>query len=401
MPLCRVAHLQAKAAAALRAAATGEDVPMLRQAVSGEHPLVAADVPSRAAAVAVLESLEGAVADGDLWPLTDEDEDDRLRVSAARALLNHGNRQALPLLGELLDSETTEVRVQAVRALRGSTGHYLDYSPFQAADERGPAADAWREWLAEHADSAELTVPLKDVDVLLGRTLVTNYTKREIVELDQNREVVWRETLTGVWGCQGLPNGHRLAASYTGKAVVEYDASGKVVWQYTDLPDKPYGVQRLPNGNTLVPCYDNELIEIRPDKSIAWQFRLPERAKAAQMLENGNVLLAYYTSGRVVEMNREGQVVWEVGNMQRPYFVQRLPDGHTLVANRTGDRVVEVDHDGKEVWSYVARPSLYAAQRLPGGNTLVVSSSGLVEVDRAGTVVWSRPESGMRGVCRY
>jgi hypothetical protein len=204
-----------------------------------------------------------------------------------------------------------------------------------------------------------------------------------------------------VWAVKGLPNGHRLISSYTAKFLVEYDASGKEIWKFEDLPNKPYSVQRLPNGNTLVPVYGNEILEIRPDKSFARRIRVPETVKWAEQLENGRILVVFYSTGRIAELDDQGSILWEVGGMGNPYSVERLANGNTLVANRRNNKVVEVDREGNMVWSYDAAPSLYRAQRLPDGNTLVVSSGGAVEVDAGGEVVWQKNENGLRGIDRY
>ena len=88
--------------------------------------------------------------------------------------------------------------------------------------------------------------------------------QNKVYETDAQGKVVWEQAVTGVWAVKGLPNGHRLISSYTDKFLVEYDAIGKEIWRFDDLPNKPYSVQRLPNGNTLVPIYGNEILEIRP-----------------------------------------------------------------------------------------------------------------------------------------
>jgi outer membrane protein assembly factor BamB len=400
VPVCEEQYLQEKAAAALRAIVGPQDVPVLREVAEGRHPLTGHDPASRVAAVTALEAVLGSGSDDLLRPLLG-DADEIVRTAAGRALLNHGNRAGLVGLGTLLESESPSVRVRAIRALRGATGQEIPFAPHDPPEQRQAAARQWQQWIAGQGQSAELIVPLREAEVLFGRTLLTNYTQQEIIELDAQGEIVWRAELPGVWACRGLPNGHRLVASYTGKMLVEYDATGEVVWKCVELPDKPYDVQRLPNGNTLVPCYNGEIVEVRPDHGIAWRLQLPERAKSAQALENGNILLVLYSSGRVVEIDRSGEVVWEAAGMDRPYSVQRLSNGNTLVANRTGNRVVEIDRQGTEVWSYEAKLSLYQAQRLPDGGTLVVGSSGVVEVDRQGREVWSLPQNGLRGAHRY
>ena len=70
------------------------------------------------------------------------------------------------------------------------------------------------------------------------------------------------------------------------RAVTEYDRSDRIVWELaeTDIPDVniavPAGIQRLPNGNTIV-CNWNardadgkdgaHIFEVTPDKRVVWQ----------------------------------------------------------------------------------------------------------------------------------
>ena len=301
----------------------------------------------------------------------------------------------------MLESEDVLVRTKAVRILQAFTGKHYEFLAHEDPQERAVQALAWKRWLEDDSPVARLHFPLDDLSTNFGRTLLANYSQRKVYELDADGNVVWEQDVAGVWTVRGLENGHRLVASYTGKFLVEYNNSGKEVWRFDDLPDKPYSIQRLPNGNTLVPIYGNELLEIRPDKTFARRISLPEPVKWAEQLENGRILVVFYTTGRIAELDELGHVLWQVGGMGQPYSVQRLGNGNTLVANRRNNQVVEVDRDGKVVWSYSSKPSLYRAQRLRNGNTLIVSSAGAVEIDPAGETVWERNESGLRGIDRY
>jgi len=101
-------------------------------------------------------------------------------------------------------------------------------------------------------------------------------------------EIVW------VWGLgildgqhqpTMLPDGHILIfdnGTYRGySTVVEMDPeSGEVVWQYEDRDDfySPYrsGVQRLPNGNTLICESDaGRIFDVTVEKEIVWDFYSP------------------------------------------------------------------------------------------------------------------------------
>ncbi len=78
-----------------------------------------------------------------------------------------------------------------------------------------------------------------------------------------------------------LRGGNTLIGCTNGNRVIEVDAAGKIVWQLTneDLPspliDDACGVQRLPNGNTVITSYHAgpgavHLLEVTRDKRVVW-----------------------------------------------------------------------------------------------------------------------------------
>jgi hypothetical protein len=81
-----------------------------------------------------------------------------------------------------------------------------------------------------------------------------------------------------------LDNGHTLVGCTLGNLVVEFDGAGKEVWRVTndDLPGWPIndacGVQRLPNGNTVITSHhaganEIKLTEVTRAKTIVWTYR--------------------------------------------------------------------------------------------------------------------------------
>ena len=80
-----------------------------------------------------------------------------------------------------------------------------------------------------------------------------------------------------------LENGNTLIGCTNGNRVIEVDADGKIVWSVTNddlgenLLDDACGVQRLPNGNTVVTSYHAKgnavkLLEITRDKKVVWRY---------------------------------------------------------------------------------------------------------------------------------
>lgn len=82
-----------------------------------------------------------------------------------------------------------------------------------------------------------------------------------------------------------LPDGNVLASLTHGNRVAEFDVQGRPVWLLTndDLPSPllkdPCGVQRLPNGNTVICSYgaggpdEVKLLEVTRDKKLVWTYK--------------------------------------------------------------------------------------------------------------------------------
>lgn len=92
-----------------------------------------------------------------------------------------------------------------------------------------------------------------------------------------------------------LPNGNTLISA--GGEITEYDADNRVVWRVDAewLPDIQFGtlagLQRLPNGNTIVCNWNTSdtgdrvgahIFELSPDKRVLWQVRGTHIGQVAQ-----------------------------------------------------------------------------------------------------------------------
>lgn len=80
-----------------------------------------------------------------------------------------------------------------------------------------------------------------------------------------------------------LKDGNTLIGCTNGNRVIEVDSKGKIVWSVTnedlgkDLIDDACGVQRLPNGNTVIASYHAsgdrvKLLEVTRDKKVVWTY---------------------------------------------------------------------------------------------------------------------------------
>jgi hypothetical protein len=122
-----------------------------------------------------------------------------------------------------------------------------------------------------------------------GNYLVPQLLDKVVREYSPAGKVVWEvKTPDMPFTAIRLDNGNTLIGCTLGNLVIEVDAAGKIVWQVTneDLPGKPIndacGVQRLPNGNTVITSHHStgdqiRLTEVTPEKKIVWTHRDPKK----------------------------------------------------------------------------------------------------------------------------
>ncbi len=115
-----------------------------------------------------------------------------------------------------------------------------------------------------------------------GNYLVPQLLDRVVREYTPEGKVVWEaKTPHMPFTAIRLDDGNTLVGCTLGNLVVEFDAAGKIVWQVTgeELPGQPIndacGVQRLPNGNTVITSHhargdEVKLTEINRAKKIVW-----------------------------------------------------------------------------------------------------------------------------------
>ena len=118
-----------------------------------------------------------------------------------------------------------------------------------------------------------------------GNYLVPQLLDKVVREYSPQGKVVWEvKTPNMPFTAIRLDNGNTLIGCTLGDLVIEVNKEGKTVWQVTndDLPGRPIndacGVQRLPNGNTVITSHhakgnDVKLTEVTADKKIVWTHR--------------------------------------------------------------------------------------------------------------------------------
>ena len=393
---CDEPYLKLGVRQALRESSQAEDEKLLRETIGSDNPELVI------AAIGALGAALKTDAAADLRKLA-KNESEAISLAAARALADQGDRTSFEPLLKLLESNDLEIRVAAVQTLRQSTGKQHNFVPYGDVVERKKSVAQWIEWVSSEGRTAKIHFPLKRVNFELGRTLIVDYGRNKVFELDASGEQVWETSgFQHPWSAIGLPNGHRLVSDYNGRKVVEFDAAGKEVWSKGALPASPFNLHRLENGNTLIACSDShKVIEVSPGGDQTWEITITGRPLDARRLHNGRTLVTLQSGNRVVEIDRAGKVHWELKGVKSPITAQRLANGNTLVAEVQGNRVSEWDRSGKLVWEQTGLQNPYSAQRLTSGNTLIVHAKDVREIDRNGKVIWKKEMSQLAHAMRY
>jgi HEAT repeat protein len=345
----------------------------------------AAEALVRTGIPAAIETSRKALADGS----TD------VRLRTALALVTHAkDKKSVPaligLLGELPQGIGWRVEDVLVR-LAGEGAPQVTLGGDDAARQR--CRDAWLAWWEKNAGTADLA-KLNAAPPMMGHTLLVLRDQRsgagKVMELNAKKEEVWKiEGLQLPIDAVMAGRDRVIIVEQTNK-VSERDLSGKVIW----IKPMPLasGVQRLPNGNTVVTAR-NQIVEFdsaNPPNEVFSHKRPQQDILAAQKLRNGEIVFVT-TTGSCVRIDAKGKEVrtFQAGRMYVAGGLEVLPNNHVLMTLKDG--VTEYDVDGRVVWqATVERPT--SVQRLPNGNTLVASglspTTAVAELDRAKQVVW-------------
>ncbi len=366
---------------ALAATARAEDVDQLRRAMASENRDV------RVAAIEALVEVLGAESRDDLNTHV-KDTDSHVRLSVARSMANLGFRESLPVLIELMNADGLEIRLVSNKTLRSLTGQRFQFFAYETEKSRQAAVKKWSDWLESEGATAELSFPLVDVKLELGRVLISDYQTNQVVEVNEKGEETWKIEISHPWGVQGTSNGHRVIATYQPSAIVEYDAKGNEVWRKDNVPGNAMGIDRLDNGHTLVACSSvNRVIEYRRDGTIAWEATVDGRPCDVQRLENGNTLIALIMADKVVEVDQSGEIVWQI-SVAKPLTAQRLENGNTLVSASNSNVAIEFDRKGQKAREIDLGVKCSAARQLSNGDTLVANDKFVRLVSPDGSTRW-------------
>ncbi|HEY7116844.1 MAG TPA: HEAT repeat domain-containing protein [Tepidisphaeraceae bacterium] len=397
LPLYGEEYVLAAGRDALKATTRPEDAALLRDAVAR------GPTEARVAAVGALAAILGDDALDPLRSLLD-DAEPRVKLAAARALADRGDRACLAPLVALLSSRDVRVRHASVTTLRALTGRRSDYAAWLDPDAQAAVIASWQQWLVRDARTVTLNYPVRcSTDGDMGRTLCCLYARNEIIEFDSAGRTTFSVSEPGgcPWACQGLPSGGRLVALYSANCLVEYRADGKERLRIP-VPGGPMSVQRLDNGNTLVACNNaQKVVEVDDAGKILWEVAMSGGPCDAVRLDNGHTLITLQNANSVVEIDSTGKETWKVEGLHTPRSATRLDDGNTLVCDLGSGKVIEFGPSGSEAWSQGGFASPFGAQRLASGTTLVSDTQSVKEIDRDGKVVSESKQQSLGRVWRY
>jgi outer membrane protein assembly factor BamB len=182
-------------------------------------------------------------------------------------------------------------------------------------------------------------------------------------------------------GFPGHPGFHVIIADQANQRIIVVGIfSGKIVWQYGTTGTAGNGPNQLNNPNS------------------------------AEVLENGNILIADESNNRVIEVTPAGAIVKTFtigGALNAAAFASRLPNGHTLISDSGNNRIVEVDNTDHIVWQYVTNtgansnpnPNPTRGIRLANGHTLISDQNNnrVIEVTASGRIVFQQGKTNVAG----
>jgi HEAT repeat protein len=316
------------------------------------------------------------------------DTDHKVRLRAAQGLLAGNERAAVRALVDLLKDAPPDLTTQAEEMLLGLAGETApEYAPGRS--DRTSDADRhanWVAWSREYGDRLDLA-RLAASPRSLGRTLVIEFNTNRVAEYDRAGKLLWQINANGPMDAQVLPGGRILVAESGAQRVTERDTKGKITWTHS-TDGEPVYCQRLPNGNTFIGLRAGAL-EINRAGKVVFSHAYPNGyLHSIHRMRNGHVL-TLSGSGNVMETNGNGRTVRTLTlDLKAAGEMIDLPGGRFLVSHYgAGGGVFEIDASGKRLWE---KSNLFACgvERLPNGRTLVGSDRRVLEIDRAGRVVW-------------
>lgn len=330
-----------------------------------------------------------------------EDPSDRVRLQVATLLLDLNEKNAFRTLVNLLTSDSVSIASRAERILRAVTEQEYGNISYSDKNKNRQIAAAWKKWQDENLVGAVLRLPLKDylrmTSRLNGNTLIAK-DSTVVIELDVDRNEVFRMQADGVLSAEKTAEGNYLLFSYSGQWLKEFSPEKKLVWEITGV--KFNNAMPLGNGNVLASVGPNSVVrEIDPKtKKTVWEYKTTWWPNDAYRLENGNTLIG--GKGGVVEVTPDKKVVWELKNPDSATIVvAKATENNGILIGWTNGMAKEMTRDKKVIWEYKA-PQLSDVFRDANGHTFIATSSQIIELDAEKKIVWKMPKQSKTATVR-
>ncbi len=227
----------------------------------------------------------------------------------------------------------------------------------------------------------------------------------------------------------GLPGCSNISNGCPDNRVFIVNHGGTIIWQYGQAGVTGSGPDQLntpvqslflvdfpghPGPHVLITDQGNQrIILVDLAKRIEWQYGTTgvsgsgpnqlNSPNSAEVLDNGDVLIADENNNRVLEITVAGRLVQTFtahGTLSGAAFASRLPDGDTLITDSNNNRIVEVDGSDNVVWQYFTNtspgsnptPLPTRAVRLRDGDTLISDqfNDRVFEIARSGRIVFQQ-----------
>jgi HEAT repeat protein len=327
-----------------------------------------------------------------------EDADPAVRLAVALALAEARDPRALPALASFIAQAPPDLGAQAEEFLSRLAGDAGPADLPEGDSNRGKRSTAWAAWaqtaknnpaaLGNLSTAARGRVGSASGGSLRGYTLLVQQQENMVTALGPDGKQRWALTgLEGPLDAQVLANRHILVAE--SNRVTERDLGGTVLWKLDGV--NPVSVQRLPNGNTFIPCND-VLIEVdRRGKEVLRA--TVSRIVAAHRLPDGRIVA--FDRNEIVQLDKAGREVKRTQvNIGGAGCNEVLDNGHVLTLSPGMGNCTEFDQDGSEINHFDAQGASHAF-RLPNGHTLVtISGTKYVELDKNWQQIKETPLTG-------
>lgn len=367
----------------------GKPESALIKGLSDSHPMrrsAAAEALAKGGGLSVRSDVKKLLTDSDLG----------VRQAAAAALTVAGDKEAVPVLIDLLGELPVEKTWSAQDILHQLAGDKAPLATMgEKPEERKRYRDAWADWWKNNAASTDLAKLISSPGYL-GYTLLievsNNNSIGRVAEVGRDGKIRWQiGNLHYPVDAQVLPGERVLVTEWDGNKVIEYDFRGNQIWKKEGFTGRATNSQRLPNGNTFI-CTTNELLEVDRTGKAVYTIRVNQGLTAGYRGANGDIVclrndgqcVRYDTAGKELKSfpsNRDTS--WTSG-------IDLARNGNVLITQPSpNQKVTEYSPDGKVVKEWNA-PQVTTATKLSNGNILAASHNDqkVIELDPSGKQVW-------------